>query len=75
MVQLKLGGMKEESPISQTELLQLEISDVVQYLVEYNEDSFEGPSRHGLLKVFAQCCMDDWQWMVQVAAGLGRETN
>lgn len=67
---IEVGWMKEESPISQTELLQLEISDVVQYLVEYNEDSFEGPSRHGLLKVFAQCCMDDWQWMVQVAQAL-----
>lgn len=36
------------------------------YLLEYNEDPFEGPSRDGMLNVFSQCCSDDYKWTEEI---------
>lgn len=57
---------QDESPIQKDELHDLSWNKLRYYLLEYNENPFEGPSRDGMLNVFSQCCSDDYKWTEDV---------
>lgn len=57
---------QDESPIQKDELHDLSWDRLKYYLLEYNEDPFEGPSRDGMLNVFSQCCSDDYKWTEEI---------
>lgn len=58
--------IQDESPIQKDELHDLSWNRLRYYLLEYNENPFEGPSRAGVLNVFSQCCRDDYKWTEQI---------
>lgn len=60
----------DKSPIEQSQMLQMDLNDLLEYLAEYNENSFEGYSRDGLLNVFSQCCKSDYNWTIKIAESL-----
>ena len=57
---------EDESPIQREEMRELSWDRLKYYLLEYNEDPFEGPSRDGMLNVFSQCCSDDYKWTEEI---------
>lgn len=57
---------QDESPIQKDELHDLSWDGLKYYLLGYNENPFEGPSRDGMLNVFSQCCSDDYKWTEEI---------
>lgn len=53
----------DESPKTEKELLQMEINELIRFLSDYQNDSFDGPNRDGLLSVFSNCIKDNYQWI------------
>ena len=58
--------VEDKSPISLPEMLKMPIDELAKQLVEYNEDTFEGPSRYGLLTTFSECIKGNSQWATEV---------
>lgn len=59
--------VQDKSPIELTEMVSLPKDELLDYLVNYNEDPFAGPSRSGLLKTFEECCRSNYCWAFDVA--------
>lgn len=62
--------MEDKSPVSEGEILNLKIKDVVSLLKDYREDPFKGPNRYGLLKVFSACVSKEYRWTKQIVLQL-----
>lgn len=52
-----------ESPITEKELLHMERNELIRFLSEYQDDSFDGPNREGLLLTFSNCIKGNYQWI------------
>ena len=57
----------DKSPISVSEMKEMPIEKLATLLVNYKEDSFEGPTRWGLLNTFSECIKGNSQWATEVA--------
>ncbi|SDI57255.1 protein of unknown function [Pseudobutyrivibrio sp. 49] len=51
-----------QSPVSEEKFISLEIDKVINWLVSFNENPFEGPSREGLLNTFSACITKNVAW-------------
>ncbi|SFO64873.1 protein of unknown function [Pseudobutyrivibrio sp. JW11] len=51
-----------QSPVSEEKFISLEIDKAINWLVSFNENPFEGPSREGLLNTFSACITKNVEW-------------
>lgn len=54
--------VNDQSPLSEEELIRLPISEAVNKIANYEGNSYEGPSRIGLLNVFSSCLSNNAEW-------------
>lgn len=54
------------SPLEPKELLAMDVEQLIKLLREYNMDSWDGPSREGLLVAFSNCVKDNYTWTVKI---------
>ena len=54
------------SPVTKNEMLHLNLSKLVNLLNTYSEDSFEGPSRDGLMQTFYECVKNNYKWLLDI---------
>lgn len=55
-----------QSPITQEQMLGLDLQQLIDLLNNYNGESFEGPSRDGMLSVFSECVKTNYYWTSKV---------
>ena len=60
----------DKSPVTEQEMLEMPIAKLINLLLDYKVDSFEGPTRWGLLKAFSNCVNGNTQWARKVMASL-----
>lgn len=56
----------DQSPITQEQMLESDLQQLVDLLNNYNEDPFEGPTRWGMLKTFSECIKSDYEWTSKI---------
>ena len=56
-----------QSPITQEQMLEKDLQQLIDLLNNYNEDPFEGPSRWGMLRTFYECIKNHYKWASKVA--------
>lgn len=56
----------DQSPITQEQMLETDLQQLIDLLNNYNEDPFEGPSRWGMLRTFSECIKNDYEWTSKV---------
>ena len=62
MYSSEMEWIHDQSPISEDELVSLEIGKVINFLVTFNDNPIEGPSREGLLNTFSACITKNVEW-------------
>ena len=60
----------DQSPFLPEEFVRLPITQAIDNLNDYNENQFEGPTRHGLLRMFSTCVSKDIEWALKIVQGL-----
>lgn len=58
------------SPLTENELKGKDYVELAHYLQNYKEDQLEGPSRYGLMKMFANCVSQDFDWAKKVLTSM-----
>lgn len=58
----------DQSPITQEQMYETDLQQLIDLLNNYNEDpfEFEGPSRWGMLRIFSECIKNDYEWTSKV---------
>ena len=56
----------DQSPITQEQMVEIDLQQFIDLLNNYNEDPFEGPSRWGMLRTFSECIKEDYEWTSKV---------
>ena len=54
------------SPVTKEEMIELNEEKLVKLLNGYNGDSFDGPSRYGMFKIFSECVKKNYEWTLNV---------
>ena len=65
----------DKSPVTAQKLQEMPIEQLIELLVDYKGDSFEGPTRWGLLNTFSNCVKENPQWAKRVLASLYTSKN
>lgn len=63
-------GATDKSPVTTQRMLEMPIEKLIELLVDYKSDSFEGSTRWGLLSTFSNCVKENTQWAKRVLASL-----
>jgi len=62
------GGVwiADKSPVTSQEMIEMPAEKLTSLLLDYKEDTFEGPTRWGLLNTFSECVKNNTQWANQL---------
>ena len=60
------GFEPEKSPVSSGKMLELPDDKLLDLLINYNNSSFSGPTRGGLLSEFSKCVKENPKWALRV---------
>lgn len=60
------GFETEKSPVSSSKMLELPDDKLLDLLINYNSNSFSGPTREGLLSEFSKCVKENPTWALRV---------
>ena len=67
------GWVHHESPCSVDDLLQIDISEQMRWLLDFRGDPFAGPDREGLLSAMQQAGTQNHDWTWKVAEALAQQ--
>ena len=56
----------DKSPITSQEMMEMATEKLILLLLNYKEDTLEGPTRLGLLNTFSECVKNNPQWAIRV---------
>lgn len=60
----------EQSPVTSQEMLEMPADRLIEMLLNYKTEAFDGPTRQGLLNTFSCCIKDNLSWTKKVIASL-----
>ena len=56
----------DNSPLTSQEMIEMSAEKLTALLIDYKEDTFEGPTRWGLLNTFSECVRENSRWAIRL---------